>query len=192
MKKWHKIALIVIVVVGVLVSVKSCIDRKTPDITVAYIGSNFVDYNAFYENNRDMANACLDVNGDGEVVVELMEISFNDSLSQGDRENASKKLANAVGAGYARVYFIEKSYVINNASAGVFEDLSSLGDGFKNSDGTVIAIDIDGNKKLEEMGINTDGLYLAVRVVSEMDAVTDKGIHEKHESALNIAKYILN
>lgn len=192
MKKWHKIALIVIVVVGVLVSVKSCIDKETPDVTVAYIGSNFVDYNAFYENNGDMENVCLDVNNDGEVVVELMEISFNNSLSQSDRENASKKLTNALGAGAARVYFIEEGYVINNASAGVFADLSALGDGLKNSLGEVVAINIQGNEKLEKMGIDTSNLYLAVRIVSEMDTVTDKNINAKHESAINIAKYILN
>ena len=191
MKTWHKIGLVVVVIIGVLMSVKSCVDKKTPDITVAYIGSNFVDYNAFEENSSEIKSVCRDVNGDGEVVIELMEISFNEELSQADKQNSSQKLANAVGAGNARVYFIEKSYVINNASAGIFADLSSLGDGFKNSDGQVVAIDIEGNEKLEKMGIDTKGLYLAVRIVSQMDAVTDKNIDAKYESALNIAKYIL-
>lgn len=191
-KKWHKIALLIILVVGVLVSVKSCVDKKTPDITLAYIGSDFVNYESFDENNRALCDACGDINNDGEVVVELMEISFNESLTESDKARSSQKLANAVGAGAARVYLIEEGYLINNASAGVFADISFLGDGFKNPQGEVVGISAEGNKKVESFGVNTQKLYLAVRIVSEMDAVTDKNINAKYESSINIAKYILN
>ncbi|MGM9551413.1 MAG: hypothetical protein ACI3XA_04075 [Clostridia bacterium] len=192
MKKWQKIIVAVIVIFGVIVCVKSCSDKKEADIILAYIGSDFVDYNAFDENSASLEEVCIDVNGDGEKIVEVMEISFNNSLNQADLQNSSQKMARAVGAGVARVYLLEESFVINNASKGVFCDLSALGDGFKNSDGEVVAINVEGNKKVEKMGINTKNLYMAVRIVSEIDTVSDKNIDLKHQCAMNIAKYILS
>lgn len=192
MKTWHKIAICVILVVGVLVAVKSCVDRTPPDITLAYIGDGFINRAAFEENADSLYSLCSDITADGEISIDMMEISFHEELSAADRQNSTQKMTHALGAGAARVYFIEESYVINNASKGVFADISHLGDGFKNASGDVVAISIKGNKKAEMLGIDTTGdIYLAVRIVSEMDRYTDKHIEEKHALAMNIAEYIL-
>lgn len=193
MKTWHKIVISVIIAVGILVSVKSCIDRKTPDITLAYIGDGFINRVAFEENASILHSLCNDIDSNGEINIDIMEISFHEELCQADRQNSTQKLMHAVGAGAARVYFIEEKYVMNNASSGVFADLSHLGSGFKNSEGEVVAISIKGNEKAKMLGVDTNGdIYLAVRIVSEVDSATDKHIEAKHNSAMNIAEYILN
>ena len=192
MKTWHKIAIITVIIVGILISVKSCVDKRDADITLAYIGSEFIDCELFNENVKALHSVCSDINADGELVVDIMEISFNDSLSQADKQNSDSKLANAVGAGAARVYLIEEKYLMNNASSGVFADLSHLGDGFKNASGEVCGISVKGNTKVEKLGIDASGdIYLAVRIVSEIDALTDKNIEKKHALAMDIAEYIL-
>ncbi len=191
MKRRYKIALIVIVVIGVLISIKSCVDRKNPDVTAAYIGDGFVNYEAFEACCFD--SVFSDVNSDGKHQISLMEISFNEELSQADRQNSMQKMSNALGMGSARVYFIDEKYAIANSSAGVFCDLSHLGDGLKNSDGEVVAISIRGNEKVAKMGIDTESdLYLAVRVISEVDAAVDKNIGIKHQAAMELAEYILS
>lgn len=194
MKTWHKWALIIIVVVGVLISVKSCVDRKTPDITLAYIGDGFLDRQAFEENKGIvLGRAGADINGDGEFNADMMEISFNDSLTEADKQNSERKLTNALGVGVARIYFIEGKYLMNNASSGVFEDISRFGDGFKNASGEVVGIEITGNEVAESLGVDITGdIYLAVRIVSEIDTLTDKNIEKKHALAMDIAEYILN
>lgn len=193
MKTWYKWALIIIVIVGVLVSIKSCMDKKDADIIMAYIGDGFVDRELFTKNIDTLQAVCSDVNNDGEVYVDMMEISFNESLSQADKQNSEGKLANAIGAGVARVYFMDEKYVVNNASSGVFCDLSHLGDGFKNAEGETVAISIKGNEKAKLLGIDTEGgIYLSVRLVSEIDTLTDKNIQKKHAQAMEIAKFILN
>lgn len=192
MKTWHKIALVIIVIVGILISIKSCVDKKTSDITLAYIGESFVDRELFDKSVTDLSSVCTDVNSDGEVIIDIMEISFNDSLSEADKQNSESKLTNAIGAGVARVYFIEEKYLINNASSGFFADLSQLGEGFKNASGETVAISIKGNEKVASLGIDTSkNIYLAVRIVSEIDAVMDKNIEKKHSMAMDIAEYIL-
>ncbi len=192
MKTWHKTALIVIVVVGILISVKSCVDKKTADITLAYIGESFVDRELFSKNVSSLSAVGSDVNSDGEVIIDIMEISFNDSLSEADKQNSESKLTNAIGAGVARVYLIEEKYLINNASSGVFAELSQFGEGFKNADGEVCGISVKDNEKVKSLGIDTSkNLYLAVRIVSEIDALMDKNIEKKHSMAMDIAEYIL-
>ena len=192
MKTWHKTALVIIVVVGILISIKSCVDKKTADITLAYIGEAFVDRELFNKSVNTLSSVGTDINSDGEVIIDIMEISFNDSLSEADKQNSESKLTNAIGAGAARVYFVEEKYLINNASNGVFADLSQFGDGFKNADGEVCGISVKGNEKVKSLGVDTSGnVYLAVRIVSEIDTLMDKNIEKKHSMAMDIAEYIL-
>ena len=177
MKKWHKIALLLVVIIGVLVAVKSCIDKKEADITMAYIGDDFVDFPAFEIGREALAALCDDINNDGEVWIDMTEISFSDQLGQGGRQNSFQKLTSAVGMGTARVYILEEKYVISNVSSGVFADLSHLGEGFVSPDGKTVAISVEGNKTVESLGIKaSEDMYIAVREVSEMDTVTDKNI----------------
>lgn len=193
MRRQTKVLIAIVVFLGLIVCVKSCIDRKTPDITLAYIGDGFIDRTLFEENMKNLSPFCADIDSDGEINIDMMEISFSEELGQADRQNASQRMANAVGAGVARVYFIEEKYVINNASSGVFADIAALGDGFKNAEGQVVAVSVKGNEKVRELGIEPDeDLYIAVRIVSEIDEVTDKNISAKHASAMKIAEYILS
>ncbi len=192
MRVKYKVILTLIVVIGVIISVMSCVNKEEADVTVAYIGYDFVNSEAFEKNSKAMEEVIKDITGDSVKHIDLMEISFNDELSAADKSNSTQKLANAIGAGNARVYFIHEDFVLKNMENGVFCDISSLGEGIE-QDGKVIAISLKGNKKLEGMGIKTDEkMYIAVRSITEIDEKADKNIKEKHESAMNIAKFILS
>ncbi len=193
MKKRYKIILAVIVIVGVLVAVKSCMDKVEPDLVMAYIGYDFIDKSMLEENGAELSAAVGDVNGDGQKKVEVLEISFSEKLSEGDFSNSQQKMASAVGGGTARLYFIDKEFLDKNRDSGVFADMSEfISDGVKNSDGQVIAFDISENERVKEIGIkNTENLYLALRVVSEMDHVYDSEIGKKDEAARRAVRWIL-
>lgn len=193
MKAWHKIILIIIIAVGIFICVKSCVDKREADITLAYIGDGFLDRDMFDRGVEDLNKVCGDINGDNAVQVDMMEISFNESLTQSDIQNSRQKLTSALGAGVARVYFIEEKYLINNAESGIFADMSQFGSGFKTGGGKVVAISLKGNEKAQRLGIDTQGdIYIALRDVSEMDTVLYKDIELKNKAAENIVKYILS
>lgn len=193
MKTWHKTILIIIVAIGVFICVKSCVDKREADITLAYIGDGFLDRAMFDAGIEDLDEICGDINKDNAVQIDMMEISFNESLTQSDIQNSRQKLASALGAGVARVYFIEEKYLINNAESGIFADMSHFGDGFKTGGGKVVAISLKGNEKAKRLGIDTEGdIYIALREVSEMDAVLYKDLELKNKAAENIVKYILS
>lgn len=193
MKKYYKQIFAVIIIIGILVCFKSCIDKKEADITVAYIGYDFVSRNLFEENIQTVARDCEDITGDGEFVVDLMEISFHESLNEADKSNSQGKLTQAVGMGSARVYFIDEEYVLKNKDAGVFADISVLGNGIENENGETVAISLCGNEKISLLGVeNGENMYLAIRIVSEMDVAFDENIEKKNDAAWNIAKGILS
>ena len=193
MKKRYKWMFAIVFVVGILICIRSCMVKEESDLTVAYIGYDFVNRSAFEENIYAFTQGCEDITGDGKFNCDIMEISFNDELGTADKSNANQKLANAVGMGKARLYFISEDYVRRNTEAGVFADISSLGEGVKNKKGETIAISVHANKKLLSLGINPDkNMYLAIRIVSEMDTATDKNIQKKDDAAWIIAKNILS
>lgn len=196
MKTWQKIALVIIAVVGVALCIKSCVDKKQPDLTMAYIGNGFVNLEKYEESVGELYDYCTDVNNDGEVVIDIMEISYNKELSQADKSNSSQKMTNAVGNGAARLYLIEEEYVKKNLDVGVFADLSDIAGDYDsvitNSSGEVVAIGVFGNEKVARLGIEPEkNLYLAVRKITEMDNVWRENVQEESAAAMNVAGYIL-
>lgn len=193
MKKYYKYIIGVILILGIIISFKSCIDKKDYDVTIAYIGNDFVNRELFEENINLITKECSDLTGDGEFNVELMEISFSEQLGYADKSNSTQKMTNAIGMGTARLYIIDKSHVLSNKDKGVFADVSHLGEGIVNTNGETVAVSLKGNKILDKLGIDsTEELYLALRIVSEVDAVMDKGILKKDEAVRKMAEAILN
>ncbi len=195
MKTWQKIALVVIVVLGVAVCVKSCVDKTEADLKIAYIGYDFIISDTFDENAEEISSLVGDINGDGEAIADIIEISFNDSLSASDLENSRQKKTSALGSGTSRLYLIDKEFVDQEAQSDyeIFADISSLGEGITNSKGQTIAISLENNEKVKLLGVrDTTNLYLAIRVVSEMDGILYKNIEEQNAAAERIAAWILN
>ena len=147
----------------------------------------------FEENINLITKECSDLTGDGRFNVELMEISFSEQLGYADKSNSTQKMTNAIGMGTARLYIMDKSHVLSNKDKGVFADVSHFGEGIVNTNGETVAVSLKGNKILDKLGIDsTEELYLALRIVSEVDAVMDKGILKKDEAVRKMAEAILN
>lgn len=197
MKTWHKVALAIIVIVGTVICIKSCIDKKAPDLTIAYIGDDFVNREIYDKNVAKLYPMCKDITGDGEINIDIMEISFSDQLNSSDKANSKQKLMNALGNGAARLYFIEEKYVNKkNLDVGVFDDLTEVYDGkknvIKNSAGEIVAISIKGSKKVAALGIEPkEGLYIAVRKISDMDEFWVNNPEAQNKAAMEIVKYII-
>ncbi len=193
MKKYYKYIIGAVVIIGLVICFKSCIDKKESDVVIAYIGNDFVNRELFEENISLITDECTDITGDGEFTVELMEISFNEALGYADKSNSDKKLANAIGMGTARLYIMDKNHVLSDKEDGVFADVSHLGEGIRNSAGQTIAISLKGNANLKKIGIDSnEDLYLAIRIVSEVDKAMDKNIAKKDEAVRNMAEAILS
>lgn len=193
--KW-KIAIAAVIVIGITVCVKSCADRREADLRMAYIGYGFVNMEKF-EGAEGLFEAVGDVNGDGAAICEMVEISFNETLSSADFANSQQKLMNAVGNGNSRVYIINKKFLDANLENDVFADISFFArpsdKEVTDAEDKTIAISLEGNEKIKELGIDqNEELYIAVRKVSEMDGVMYKNIEELDAAAQRAVQYILS
>ena len=189
-----KIILLIIVIVGVVVCVKSCIGKREADLKLAYVGYGFVDTMKFDAFKDELGEIVGDINGDGKALCEMTEISFNENLTSADFANSQQKLMSAVGNGAARLYIMNYDFVEANKDNDVFKDLSNLsGEGIRNSAGEIVAISLKNSKSVLQMGLSgEEELYIAVRKISEMDSVMYKNIEKVDKAADIAAEYILN
>lgn len=185
------------IVLGVIAAVHSCVTRVEPDITLSYIGENYFDSNKFYNMASELENIIDDANGDGQKNVEIVVISFNSTLTASQEQNALTRLTMSMGGGKSRVYLMDKAYCMRYADDEILADLSEYADGaadiLMNDRGKIYGIGVAGNPLAEKLGLDdTEGVYVALRAVTEMDGVNFKNIDSVDEQARRIIKYIIN
>ncbi len=190
--KWHTvIAVFIIFVVGF--TIKSATESKENDLFMVYVSDKAIDTDVSGKLGKDLEKNKLikDVNGDSEVNFYLDTLVT--SLDGNNSDVASmQKLQVYMLAGEQSLMLVHK-YIPEDYD-GTFEDISAYASEddtvYKGSNGKITAISVEGNSYLENMGINTENLYIGIH------ARSDKQI-EKHERdaeykmAHNILKYIL-
>ncbi len=194
------VILAVAALIGVIVAVRSCTDRVEPDLVISYIGENYFDSEAFYDNVSTLEAVIDDINGDGKKYIEISVIPFTSNVSAAQQQSNLAKNTLSVGQGQSRVYIIDKAYCQNiYENQDVLADLSDFvregDDVLTNENGVVCAISVEGNRLLEKLGLSdTEDVYIALRKITEMDYVNfkDPGPEEMTEVAEAVIKQIIN
>lgn len=197
--KWYTIGGAVLLVSLVLL-IGECAFRVKPDFSLNYVGNpdyNFVQLKA-YELEDKLAGMVKDVNGDKKqsVKVNLMYLDKNDKSKEA---TFMFQLADVeMATGEAAVYIFDSEYVDRYSKYGFF-DLTEYVDKYRIPSDMVLmdeargypyAINLTGNKILEDLEIETEELYLVLRPMRDnenkkMDALL-------YENSLEMAEYILS
>jgi len=193
--KWHVI--IAICVIALFASLlKSCTDRRTIDVKMVYFGKEYISQeNAqLLEESLRKEGFVNDVDGDGEETF-YMDIVLDDFEVDGTVDEATmSKIQTVVYAG-DHTLLLAHQYALEDYD-GCFADLSDkAADGqkvFKSPENDfVTGISVEGNTYLEEMGIDTTNLYVAMRRRTEKEE--KKGIFFfLQEAAYEILDFILS
>lgn len=192
--KWHLIiGAVVALVVGY--AVVSSLGSHEPDLYMIYASDKGVstDTSDKLENMLSGAGLIKDIDGDGteKMIFDPMVVDM-ESNGGGDYMML-QKLQTVLLAGTQTVMFVHR-YIVEDYN-GVFEDLAEyVPDGAETiagPDGGVSAISVQGNKKLESCGINTENLFIGIR--RRTDKQVKKGEFEKeYDAAYDVIKFILN
>ncbi len=185
------------IVLGVVVAVRSCVTRIEPDLTLSYIGESYFDSEKFYAEASLLEDKIEDVNGDGNKKVELAVIAFMSALTASQEQNNLTKLTMSMGSGQSRVYLMDEAYCMRYADSEFLADLSEYADGaasvLQNSEGKIYGISVAGNPLLAQIGLaDTEGVYIALRAVTELDGVNFKNIDDIDKQARVLLRYIIN
>lgn len=193
--KWHVI--IAICVIALFASLlKSCTDRRTIDVKMVYFGKEYISQeNAqLLEESLRKEGFVNDVDGDGEETF-YMDIVLDDFEVDGTADEATmSKIQTIVYAG-DHTLLLAHQYALEDYD-GCFADLSDKADDTQKvftseENGFVTGISVEGNRYLEEMGINTTDLYVAMRRRTDKEVSKGKNT-EFFDAAYDILDFILS
>lgn len=187
--KWHLIFLLLIIVCFVFIFVNMTTTVK-PDVTIGYIGINYVNVQTFNDNKYELELLLRDANDDKQRIAEMYAYAAD---LQSDLDELLIDMVDAesydivITTKDALNKFEDKKAFVN-AREYVNLDNKNL-DTIKDKSGRVYAVSLEDNDYVKKMGIlNTEGLYIAV-----LDAENDKNgdIPMTRKNGRNISGYIL-
>lgn len=192
------VILVILTLLGVIVAVRSCTERVEADLTIAYIGEKLFNSDVYYPAAEEIEAEIDDINGDGKRKIELVTITFNNNLTSAQEQSNMAKMTMTMGQGQSRLYFMDKNYCEYYADDEILADLSAFAEGndvLINDQGKVYGVSVADNAVLKRLGMDdSEGVYAAVRAITEMDYVNYKnpGPEEMNKAAEDVLLYLLN
>lgn len=181
------------ILIAAIVLVVDVVNKVDYDLAVVYVGSEYMDHISFKPIEQEVANAAGDADGNGETHIRfstmvMPEVPQNDmDLAKGQQFNYTFLDSSA------RVYLCEKQYF--EAKSKFFMPLddilpADMLEGAVMRDGKAIAVSINGHKTLEELGMDTQKMYIGIRARTHEDK-KDEFISEREQSSVNVLKYFV-
>ena len=181
--KWHTIAgvFVLILLVSTLVE---CAQKKTPDLTVAYVGYDYVQTDGFRD---DLSALVGDVNGDGTEYVFCDNVTIPREIKSEQDMMMSQKLMLMFVDGETRLFIMERDFL--DAYGDSFEDLDGILPAGKLEDafeygGRKIAVSTLECPQLAKYGLSKEGLYMGIISLNE----NNKKFAENYQTSVKLIK----
>lgn len=192
---WIKIAAIVFAAVFIAVTFMQCSQRKETDLGIMYVGKAVVSENLpKLAQEMEKTNIISDADEDGEITLNTKAIVIPLSKEKMIEQQVPEQIQVEIISGENLLYILEKETLISYAVDESFADITELAEKFNvpkenclsYENGSVYAIPTEENALLKELGIETSGMYFALRnyLPKDKDKLTII-------NAQNALKYIL-
>ena len=195
--KIHTIVTIVLVA-ALSVTVYEKVTAPKYDLTLGYVGSQTIDIEKEDEIIKAFTDLTPDVNGNGESLLDLYNLSFSlDNQMDEFTMAMHNKMQLAIAVEEIYVYIIDEAHLMGYAGTKIedcpFVELSTwlkrdLKYNRYSVEGKEIAISLAGNRYLETLGINSEDKYLCMRYYPRDD---QKEQLEGYKAAIELANNIL-
>ena len=185
--KWHLIFLSLIIVCLLFVY-NNMTAQVSPDLTVSYAGTKYINTQSFMDNKAELELLLRDANDDGK---KLAGVYARTGDLQRDIDEVFKEM---VDTGAYDIYIADKETFKNYENKEAFADTSSYitfgekkYDALKDSSGRTYAVSIENNTLAERLGfVDTEGLYIAASAANKKGEIT-----EYKKNGRNITGYII-
>jgi len=197
--KWYVI-IAVIVLALVISTVHQVVTAPKYDITLVYAGGTVYDQAAEDALNKKLSENVRDVNENGETLAQLLQYNFAIDSKEVEYAMAMDvKLQMALSEDETFIFIMDKEllerYIGSSAENCVFAPL----DNWLTTDvaeekkymahGKAYAVELSGNKFLEDCGINAEGKYLCMRFYPRPN---QKKFIPGYEAAAELGSLMLN
>ena len=196
--KWH-IIIPIAVILFAGITMYQCTHRPKYDAEIIYAGHVVFTDSQVKEIPVGFAQYVDDVNGDGKQMVFFQQINFSDQAGMEEMDyNMQMKLDLQFQRGETFLFLYDKSetdIMIARESAELiylpvteWADKMPAEDMLYSKDGVPYAVSLANNKKIKDIGIKTDDLYLTLRInYSEGDDIA-----RKYENAKKLANALIS
>lgn len=193
--KFHTLFILFVIILAI-VGFKSCADNEEIDLHMVFLSDTYLSPEASEKLENTLAEEGLvpDIDGDGVSNFFMDSITIGFDADSNNDMTIAQKLQTVIYAGQHTLMLVHE-YGLEDYD-GVFEDISHKADsGMKTfvspEEKFVSGISVEGNTLLEEAGINTDKLYVAMRRRSIKEAEKNAN-KEGFDSAYDVMDYILS
>lgn len=175
--KWHVIAIVAVTVI-LSVLITQCATRTKYDLEVVYF-----TYTAVLDEQTEkiadyMQKYAEDINGDGEVNVQVVNVSFSDKSGDSQYRYTMMTKLQALIAGDENAIL----YITDGESYKYLEELSS-GGGLFEGEPYKLGDDFYSKTEIEGLGKLPEGLQISCRRVSDTVLEGKKGAAEAYDNA---------
>lgn len=189
--KYHIIAVIIAVVV-IIFTVAEITGKIRYDANINYVSTDVIEIETSEKIANDCAEVALDTNGNDRVDISFTQLNFTEENTK------DANLYIALNNRLMSTFMVEDEFIyimdekmMNEvlsleATEGVFLFASDWADDI--TDGEVYGASLKDSTFLKKYGINTEELYILVRMNYKSD---DKSLVVRHENAKKIANFIL-
>ena len=187
--KWHTIATIVAMIV-IISTINDCVHRINYDLQIDYISEHMISDNASDALRELIEEHIVDVgkNGSPEAYVKVIDMS----------ENADPQYTQAMYTKYSVemaytdsfVFILSKKYADTLSEEEIFEKAESWTD-VPSYNG--YCINLEGCKALDELGIDTNDLYLGIIKLRETKKESERNNKLlQQENGIRVANYLID
>lgn len=198
--KWHTIA-VVFIVIAVTVTVVQKINAPKYDLTLTYAGTGYISEQSSDKLQKSLSPLCDDVDGNGKKQLSFLQINLSKDSKDAQYNMAmSMKLQLSLSEDETYIFIMDenlvKTYSGDDEQSGVFAPVKDWLKAdvaedklYAANSGEYVAVKLDGNKYLENAGIDTNGKYLVMRFYPREDQ--EKQVNG-YKAAAKLANKILS
>ncbi len=189
---WIKLAAVIFVLIFIAVTVRQCQNRHELDFGIMYAGSEAIsqrlpDIEKALSEKVDFA----DVDDDGLLTVRAKSITIPESREHAVEQQVMEQIQVEIIAGDYLIYVLTEKLLMKYAVDESFMDITKYAEGSEGTlsydNGGVYAVPISGIDFFENIGIPTEGMYIALRACPE-----GKEESLEYKNALKALEFILN
>lgn len=197
--KWHVVIAAVVLVIATI-TIRDCHNSVEPDISIRGILNTYVgeESKQALENTLYDAGMIPDLNADGKQNCLLQLLTVPEEVQSEQDMAVQMQIMLGFAADEAVLYLIDEEFLELYEEQEIFEPLDTFvaQQGVPQEQcyvgpvtGQILGVSLQGNALLEQCGIKTDTLYLAMRVMRQNEQ-DDQRIQEVFDASGQIAAYL--
>ncbi len=202
--KWHTIVGIFIAIV-LIISLKDCSNRVDPDLSIVYIGENYIKDEVAEQLKDYLSEHIKDINANDKVEIVFLPLVVPEKPVSEQDFVIHQRIMLEYAAGDSLIYFIDKNNLNKAITQGAFQSLDELIEkeiSYINETSLVklkleeeteehtYAISLENNEFMRDIGFPTKDLYMAQRTIREKEKKDEKKIAEYENANITIREII--